>query len=269
MTGTSWEQLPDAAREAVEDLVGPVVKAEPVRGGLNHALAVIVHTDVDEVFVKGLPAGDRRAVRQEREAAVSRLVADVAPRVRWHLPDVAGWNLLGADAIARARHADLRPGSPDLPEVTWRVAWELGRRRPGRGVVDERIERRWAKYGTVEDLALLAGEQVLHTDLRPDNLIVGGDGRVWLVDWAWPALGAAWLDPAIVALWMIVHGHTVEDAQEWFRAGPAGQRASAAAVSAFCRVAARQWAVIADQDPAPWKRQLADAAAAWRAHRRA
>ena len=40
----------------------------------------------------------------------------------------------------------------------------------------------------------VAGETLVHTDVRDDNLLLTTDGRVLLCDWNWPMAGAAWLD---------------------------------------------------------------------------
>ncbi|GAB2452097.1 hypothetical protein GCM10027262_76630 [Nocardia tengchongensis] len=48
-------------------------------------------------------------------------------------------------------------------------------------------------------LAWAEGETLLHTDLRPDNLLVTAGGTVVVVDWAWPCRGAAWVDLAFLA----------------------------------------------------------------------
>jgi aminoglycoside phosphotransferase (APT) family kinase protein len=39
-----------------------------------------------------------------------------------------------------------------------------------------------------------AGDTLVHTDVRDDNLLLSTDGRVLLCDWNWPCVGAAWLD---------------------------------------------------------------------------
>ena len=48
-----------------------------------------------------------------------------------------------------------------------------------------------------------AGNSLVHTDARDDNLLVT-EGRVYLCDWNWPVLGAAWIDT--VCLLMTAHG---------------------------------------------------------------
>ncbi len=40
----------------------------------------------------------------------------------------------------------------------------------------------------------------MHGDVTDDNVLIADDGRVLLCGWAWPALGAAWLD----SLWALV-----------------------------------------------------------------
>ena len=40
----------------------------------------------------------------------------------------------------------------------------------------------------------MAGETLVHTDVRDDNLLLTTDGRALLCDWNWPMVGAAWLD---------------------------------------------------------------------------
>ncbi|WP_406056106.1 phosphotransferase family protein [Kribbella sp. NBC_00889] len=39
-----------------------------------------------------------------------------------------------------------------------------------------------------------AGDTATHSDLRPDNVLIDGDGVCWIVDWNWLALGPRWMD---------------------------------------------------------------------------
>jgi hypothetical protein len=47
--------------------------------------------------------------------------------------------------------------------------------------------------------AVTAGDTLVHTDVRDDNLLLAGD-RVWICDWNWPVRGAAWLDTVFTLL---------------------------------------------------------------------
>lgn len=46
-------------------------------------------------------------------------------------------------------------------------------------------------------LPALAGDTLLHLDLRGDNVLLARD-RVYFVDWPWAAIGAAWVDLALM-----------------------------------------------------------------------
>ena len=46
----------------------------------------------------------------------------------------------------------------------------------------------------------------------PDNILIA-EGRAWLVDWAWPTLAAAWIDPASWLLRIMARGHTAAEAE--------------------------------------------------------
>ena len=39
-----------------------------------------------------------------------------------------------------------------------------------------------------------AGDTLVHTDVRDDNVLLTDDGRALFCDWNWPTVGAAWLD---------------------------------------------------------------------------
>jgi aminoglycoside phosphotransferase (APT) family kinase protein len=52
----------------------------------------------------------------------------------------------------------------------------------------------WADRG----LAALAGNTLVHVDIRADNLLIGPDGTVTVVDWPWACRGPAWLDSLLL-----------------------------------------------------------------------
>jgi hypothetical protein len=266
MTATvRWEELPDETRKLVEQRIGPVVKAEPAGAGFNHHVAAILHTHSGAVFIKGVGVGDRRAIRQAIEAAIATTAVTISPDLLWHLPDANGWNLLAFEAVIGARHASLAPGTEDLEPVT-RALRALGSLESRLGGVTDRIERRWAEYAAPGEVDLLQGEQLLHTDLRPDNMLIRSD-QAWVVDWSWPTFGAAWIDPASVALWLIAEGHHPRDAQAWLQTVPTAKNVSTAAMDAFTAINARLWFRIATDDPQPWKNRLAKAANDWASYR--
>jgi aminoglycoside phosphotransferase (APT) family kinase protein len=57
--------------------------------------------------------------------------------------------------------------------------------------------------------ALLVSDQVSHTDLRVDNMIIGA-GRAWICDWTKPAYMAPWIDTAILLIAVHADGHDAE-----------------------------------------------------------
>jgi hypothetical protein len=261
-----WEHLPQRTRDLIEHQTGPVVKAEPVTAGRNHQLAAILHTTTaGALFLKGIHTSHQRSHRQALEAAVAATVATTSPRLLWHLPDAGGWNLLAFEALLGARHADLRPGARDLGRIT-QALQALGEAANPPRVVTDHIEQRWAEHAQANEAELLGGEHLLHTDLRPDNILISGT-RAWIVDWSWPTRGAAWIDPACLTLWLIAHGFSPPDAQRWMRTVPTARDVPSAALDAFTRINARLWSRIAMDDPQPWKARLANAATEWTTYR--
>jgi hypothetical protein len=51
--------------------------------------------------------------------------------------------------------------------------------------------------GSVE---VLAGEALVHSDLRDDNLLLMAEGTAVACDWNWPMRGAPWLDTVMLLL---------------------------------------------------------------------
>ena len=86
-------------------------------------------------------------------------------------------------------HADYSPGSLDIPKV---IAALLQLQELTCPDIDlKQADQRWASYTSAPDL--LVGTSLLHTDWSPGNVLV--NERAYLVDWAWPTKGAAWIDP--------------------------------------------------------------------------
>lgn len=158
---------------------------------------------------------------------MQRHLPDIAPRLVWHV-ESDEWLVLAFEFVD-GRHADLTPGSADLSLVA-EVVGDLSRTvRPGLPVLP--VEKRWAPFAHGSDLALLRGETLVHTDLTAENILIGE--RVSVVDWAWPTLGAAWLDTALVVVRMIQAGHQPAEAEAWARGIPCWRAATDEAVSAF------------------------------------
>jgi hypothetical protein len=227
---------------------------------------LLLHTSDGRVFVKGLHT-DRHpgAVTQRREAAIAPYVGEVSPRLLWQT-EIDGWVLLGFEYI-EGRHADYAPGSDDLPEVI-EVITRLGSVRCPDLPELKKPEQRWAAYvSEPEQLELLRGNVLLHTDYNPLNILIDSDGRAHIIDWAWPTRGAAWIDPACFVYRLMAAGHTPRSAEAWARYTPAWAGASEAAISVFSRANARLWAEIAQDDPDPWKQQMATITHEWAASR--
>ncbi len=131
----------------------------------------------------------------------------------------------------------------------------------------KQARQRWAAYVDREtDLDLLDGDALLHTDFNPLNILVGPD-RVWIIDWAWPTRGAAFIDAGCVLIRIMAAGHSASQAEALAARCPGWQQAPPAVVDVFALVSARLYAEIARDDPQPFKQRLAIAARDWARHR--
>jgi hypothetical protein len=252
---SSWEEV----RELVEKHTGPVHSTESVSEGLSSEVSLIVHTDQESTFVKGRRADHPWVWTQRTERAINPTVRPVAPRLRWAVTNDA-WDLNGFEYVP-GRRADYSPGSADLPAVmsTLQVLQEI--RAPDTGL--KRAEQRWSDYSSRAQL--FTGNTLLHTEWTPGNVLVSH--RAYLVDWAWPTRGAAWIDPACLVVWLISSGHQAESAETQAAYIPSWHTAPPEALYEFALAQARMWAGIADDHPEPWTHSVAAAASRWATHR--
>jgi hypothetical protein len=216
----TWPHLPPAVRALVEERCGsPVVSASSQDGGFTPGFAsVLTCADGSRHFVKA--ASDKAqkwcadAYREEAAKLGALPPAVPAPRLHW-LHD-ADWVLLGMEYVEgraprRPWQLDELDAALDALEVVdrelspapdalhlhpfvadfagWPAFWDhVAATRPDLPHLEEAA----ALAASFADAA--AGEAVVHTDVRDDNLILRSDGSAVLCDWNWPVTGAAWLD---------------------------------------------------------------------------
>ncbi|RIV37982.1 phosphotransferase [Micromonospora radicis] len=233
-----WAELPPEVRSAVQEILGDrVVAAVSQPGGYSPGTADRVRTAGGRrAFVKAAsPAQNPDTPDAHRaEARITAALPAYAPTPRllgchddgyWValvLTDVDGrapstpWRPDELDAVLAAlarMAAALTPVAlPRVPPIAERLAgdftgWANVAADPppdlhpwARAHLDE------LRAATQRGLATLAGDTLCHTDLRGDNLLIDGDGRVTVVDWPWAAHGPAWLDSALLLLDVCLHG---------------------------------------------------------------
>ena len=222
-----WSFLPPHVRRLVETRCGsPVVEAVSQGAGFTPGFAsVLVCEDGSRHFVKAASTKAQRIFAESyREEArkLERLPASTpAPRLLW-LHDADDWVVLGLEHVEASaprrpwRAAELDRAMDMLGEVAaaltpaplrldldsfehefagWPAHWEHVRAtRPELPHLDEAAALA-ARFAEVT-----AGDCVVHTDVRDDNVLLCSDGRTLLCDWNWPVRGAAWLDSLLMLI---------------------------------------------------------------------
>lgn len=230
----SWHDLPGALRALIEARTGPVARVQvPDAGRHSDFAASLFSSDrVPLAFVKG----SRRArTSLARELLVGPHLRGVqAPALLW-LVEADGWSAAGFEHID-GRHAeftdptDLRAlagavrtsvaAPDDLPAITasWRPAWPAIIREqvplpPGLHATQRLVRMETDAFNAVR------GNTLVHTDINPYNVLMGQ--TAWLVDWAWAASAAPWVDAALTVPRLLTAGHSIDVAEEWAATIPA------------------------------------------------
>ncbi|MGC7102739.1 phosphotransferase family protein [Amycolatopsis lurida] len=288
-----WDDLPYPVRAAIEAQIGPVTHAEVPEAGRNSDFAATLHTGHGMVFCKGIAdAGGKRGAMHRHEADINPyLPSAIAPGLLWRA-EADGWLLLGFEHVS-GHHADLSPGSPDLPRVAdavstmsselagcsapdvpslaekmaWMSGWRRLRHKPpaeldqwSRDRLDLLVE--WEAQG----IEAVEGDSLVHTDLHPLNILVG-DSQAWVIDWAWSRTGAPWVDAAHLVVRLIDQGHTPETAERWATTTTTWSAASAEALTAFSVGLLGMWTYLQHTDPLPMRAGLRAAARRWVGYR--
>jgi hypothetical protein len=288
-----WQELPERVCAAVRKHCGTVVDTVAPDAGRNSDFAATLHLETGgRVFCKGVRADSDTAGMHRREAHVNAGIRTVfAPRLLWQVK-TDGWLMLAFEHVA-GQHADLAPGSADLPVIAemlsglaqdvtpspvtgvpslcdrWKrvKAWQQLRDDPPPDL-DEWTQVRLDRFAALEPVAaeLVAGDTLAHTDVHELNLLIG-DGSARLVDWAWAHTAAPWVDTAFLVIRLIQHGHSPADAETWAATVECWQTAPPAAVDAFVTEIYGMWEHLRHIDPLPTRHAPTRAARAWAMHR--
>ncbi|MBA2776322.1 MAG: aminoglycoside phosphotransferase family protein [Chloroflexia bacterium] len=227
----AWAQLPAHIRDAIEDWLGePVVTAQSMAGGFSPGLASRLTTRPGRrVFAKAVsntlnpmsPTLHRREIR-----VASRLPSGApAPRLLWSSQEDDGeeWVVLVFEDVQGRPPA--QPWDPaeldDVVDALNRLSAELTPSPIATSEIDDiltfgpLVRGNWSylKYDNLPRIdpwvnrnldrmieaeqrvgEVIAGDTLLHLDLRGDNMLLTDDGVV-IVDWPHARVGAAWIDP--------------------------------------------------------------------------
>lgn len=215
-----WQFLPPRLRASIEEHCGsPVVEARSCTSGFTPGFAsALTCADGSRHFVKAAASKAQRAFAAAYREEIRKLVhlppTVPAPRLLWHHDE--DWVALATEYVDG--HAPQRPWrladldtcldavaamAPALTPAPERMAldsfaeefgeltghWDHVRAtRPDLPHLEEAAD---LAAGFAE---VTAGDTLVHTDLRDDNLLLDATGAVWICDWNWPVRGAAWLD---------------------------------------------------------------------------
>ncbi|MGZ5406025.1 MAG: phosphotransferase, partial [Nocardioides sp.] len=215
-----WHVLPRPLRDLIERRCGsPVVSAHTRNRGFTPGFASVLECeDGSRHFVKAasLRAQGTFAHAYREEARTLQALPEElpAPRLLWSYD--GEWVALGIEHVD-GRHplrpwtdgdldacldaletvADRLTPAPEVLELDpaaiefapFLLNWDDVRAaRPDLPHLDEAV----ALAELYADV--VAGDSVVHTDVRDDNVLIDTDGRAWFCDWNWPVVGAAWLD---------------------------------------------------------------------------
>jgi aminoglycoside phosphotransferase (APT) family kinase protein len=237
-----WRDLPAHVRAACEAVLGaPVGSAASQPGGFSPGTADrVVTADGRRAFVKAIsPAQNEFApALHRREAAISAALPAGAPVPRllgsfddgeWValvLEDVDGrhpqtpWAPAELTAVLRAV-ADLAAALtpcplPDLPTSAERLANDFAGWRRLSADPSADLDP-WAAAhlhqlcaAADRGVAALAGDTLVHGDLRADNLLLRADDSVVVIDWPWASNGPPWLDTVLFSINVQLFGGDAE-----------------------------------------------------------
>jgi hypothetical protein len=226
-----WAHLPPFVRALVEERCGAaVVEAHSQGAGFTPGFAsVLVCADGSGHFVKAASEKAQRmfaeAYREEARKLAALPEEAPAPRLLW-VHDADDWVVLGIEHVNS--HQPTRPWRPEdlaaclamtaemaevltpAPEglaaadfgtefADWPGLWDGLRAAPPDlpGFAAHAAEAAALAAGYAE---VTAGETLVHTDVRDDNVMLGADGRVLLCDWNWPVVGAPWIDSVLLLI---------------------------------------------------------------------
>ena len=216
-----WPHLPPAVRALVEERCGsPVVDGRLAGRRLHARLRVGAHlrgrvATLREGRLGQGPADVRRRLPRGGPQAGALPAAVPAPRLLWsHDGDwvvleteyVEGRAAASAVAASRPRRRPRRPRAGGRELTPAPAELRPGHRSPTSSPTGRRTgttsRRRAPDLPHLDDAAALAagfaevtaGDTLVHTDVRDDNMLLRPDGRRVLCDWNWPVVGAAWLD---------------------------------------------------------------------------
>ncbi|MEU5831814.1 phosphotransferase [Micromonospora tulbaghiae] len=244
-TRLHWHELPGHVRDGVEGVLGDrVVAALSQPGGFSPGTADRVRTaGGGRAFVKAVsPAQNDRSPdlhRAEARIAAALPPDTPAPRLLGSYDDGHWIALVFADVEGRHpvtpwRAGELAavlstletmaaaltpaPAAATTPTAAERLAHDFGGWRRLAADPPAGLDP-WARSHLPElcaaadrGLAALDGGTLCHVDVRADNLLLGPDGSVTVVDWPWACRGPAWLDTLLTVVNVQVYGGHDPDA---------------------------------------------------------
>jgi aminoglycoside phosphotransferase (APT) family kinase protein len=220
-----WDDIPRQVRDALESRLGArVAQATTQPAGFSPGLAARLRLDDGRrVFVKAAHESANPDTPQihRNEARIVAALPETAPvpRFLWSY-DEGGWIALCFEDVdgrhphepwteadlslvvaALRKMAEALTPAPIDPGVTAADGfrgiingWQKARQRQEKRL-DPWALRNLARLAELEAWApeASAGETLLHFDIRADNILIEGE-RVYVVDWPWARVGAAWID---------------------------------------------------------------------------
>lgn len=205
-----------------------MARAQSQDGGFSAGLASrLTFADGRRLFVKAVQeSADGTYALYVREAEVLGAIPRSLPAA--HLVEAFtadGWAVLLIEDV-EGRHPERSAASPDTAHVLDAIA-DLSRASTPNTLprLSDELQDDSGSWRRLEEAGLLqtttpwcaqnvdllrtaaervgtavAGDRLLHADLRADNILIEASGRARLLDWPWAARGAGWEDALLYLL---------------------------------------------------------------------